>query len=367
MTAHRHCCIACLVLAAYFSSCGDSDPNDEADDCSVQAEICNGADDNCDGAIDEGFPEVGLACTVGVGACAVAGTVACAFDEQSTLCVAQAGSAIEELCGNGADDDCDGAVDEGFDQLTEPCDGADADLCMEGSWQCVSGVAVCDDQNDVDPDTCDALDNDCNPATLDGADDTRYGDPCDGADTDACIEGVFTSCSVGELQCGDPNDDTTQNDSDNCGTCGNACENPNGTTSCVSGACSPVCTFGWQACGDVDDGCATLRDTTPACLGFTQLQDVSGDGGGTSRIVTGYSEAFYLVRITETDPSVDDVTARVTLASPAGVNFGVCVLCANCGGLETCDNTEGVGGSDSIKVLGNDTPGEDAYDIIIRV
>jgi hypothetical protein len=72
-------------------------------------ETCNGLDDNCDGQIDEGNPEGGGSCDTGeLGACAagtdqcVAGAIACVADSQATA----------EVCGSGADEDCDGAVDE---------------------------------------------------------------------------------------------------------------------------------------------------------------------------------------------------------------------------------------------------------------
>ena len=90
------------------------------------AERCNGLDDNCDGTIDEGFPDLFRPCSTGVGACARAGTKVCAADGLSTQCDAIAGPVGEERC-NGLDDDCDGAVDDGFDGLGTACtvgDGA---------------------------------------------------------------------------------------------------------------------------------------------------------------------------------------------------------------------------------------------------
>jgi len=76
-----------------------------------QAETCNGADDDCDGANDNGF-NVGMSCTAGVGACANNGTIVC-IDPNNSACDAMAGQPSTEVCGDGVDNDCDGTSDEG--------------------------------------------------------------------------------------------------------------------------------------------------------------------------------------------------------------------------------------------------------------
>lgn len=69
------------------------------------AELCNGLDDSCDGAVDEGFG-VGTACDTGeLGICA-AGTTVCR--DGGALCVPDA-SPQPEVCDDGVDQDCDGA------------------------------------------------------------------------------------------------------------------------------------------------------------------------------------------------------------------------------------------------------------------
>ena len=123
-----------------------------------QAELCNGADDDCDGAIDEGFG-VGMVCDAGIGGCARDGVVVCALGE--ARCNAEPGPARAEEC-NGADDDCDGRVDEGG--LWEAC--YDFDEGAPGVGRCVAGRRACGDllcagQRGPADEVCNGDDDDC--------------------------------------------------------------------------------------------------------------------------------------------------------------------------------------------------------------
>jgi hypothetical protein len=74
---------------------------------------CNGIDDNCNGAIDEAFSNLGLSCSNGgTGACGAGGRFVCSGDGRSSVCNAPPrGMPGTETC-NGLDDDCDGLIDE---------------------------------------------------------------------------------------------------------------------------------------------------------------------------------------------------------------------------------------------------------------
>ena len=75
------------------------------------AERCDELDHDCDGELTNGFG-VGDPCFSGLGVCAVAGATVCA-EEGTAECDATAlPSTLEEICGNGDDEDCDGLVDE---------------------------------------------------------------------------------------------------------------------------------------------------------------------------------------------------------------------------------------------------------------
>jgi hypothetical protein len=101
------------------------------------AELCDGHDNDCDGRTDEDL-SVGAACSVGVGECRREGSRVCASDRTNTACSVTPGAPSAERC-DGRDNDCDGETDEGGDralcgegQICHASAGADAPSCRAG-------------------------------------------------------------------------------------------------------------------------------------------------------------------------------------------------------------------------------------------
>ena len=147
------------------------------------AEFCNNIDDDCDGEIDD-VPGLGIACEIGTGACRSTAETVCDTAAGAVVCPATPQDpAPADYCGNGIDDNCDGATDE--DECTSLC--VEDDDCPAPGEICVEGecdVIGCEIDEDCPPDqSCQGAI--CVPAELcfNAIDDDRDGD-IDCADAD---------------------------------------------------------------------------------------------------------------------------------------------------------------------------------------
>ncbi|MGV3625740.1 MAG: MopE-related protein [Archangium sp.] len=251
--------LAALLLVASFMSCPP------ARTCEPRREVCNGADDDCDGDVDEGF-ELGAACERGVGACKASGELRCSIDQLSVACAAREALPSDESC-NGIDDDCDGMTDESLagccvPGATLPC-GVDVGACSVGVQTCSSQRAFedCRDSNGNPQrlpgsvgERCNAIDDDC-----DGSTDETFtlGLACTRG-VGACAASGVTACAADEqtTRCdaieGTPSNETCDGLDDDCdGETDEAltgCCEPGMTQAC--GVSLGICVAGMQTCGN---------------------------------------------------------------------------------------------------------------------
>jgi alpha-tubulin suppressor-like RCC1 family protein len=231
-------------------SAGAADCNDGMGGNSVfpgAMERCNNADDNCDGAIDEGDPEAGASCVLmsmgsDPGVCrnearlrCVGGTLQCAQGVRP--------GERREMC-NALDDDCDGVADESF------C--VDATVDALGRQSAPTGYGSCAGT------TCTIA------RCVDGRGD------CNGRQIDGCEASL-------------------RDDANHCGACGVRC--PFGA-SCVAGLCARQTWTAVRTGGSYS--CLLNADGRVFCWGNNDAGQF-GDGTMTTRVdpvaVTGVTDA----------------------------------------------------------------------------
>ncbi len=170
-------------------------------------ETCNNRDDDCEGGTDEDFPQKGQPCDgPDVDQCQE-GTFVCNGTGTGLDCT-DLTDTLAEVCNN-ADEDCDGATDEDLYQAcSSPC-GAGTEVCVAGQWKNCSAMqptwctnyqtcgleSVCVSSCPAaPPESCNNKDDDC-----DGATDEDVTRPCSsmcGSGTEACHAGQWGTCTA---------------------------------------------------------------------------------------------------------------------------------------------------------------------------
>ena len=235
-------------------------------EAAAPVEVCDGRDNDCDRSIDEGF-DVGESCTVGVGACERTGTRVCSDTGSRTLCDVTPGTPRAEVC-DGIDNDCNGAIDDGLLNACGSCGPTPAELCNGEDDDCDGSVDegvrnACGGCGAVESERCDGIDNDCDGSIDEGVANACGGcgpvpeEICDGEDNDCdrlidegfgricgdCTPDGPETCDFRDNDCDGEIDEGLRNA---CGTCGAVHE---------------------EICNGADDDCDGLEDegTLNAC------------------------------------------------------------------------------------------------------
>jgi len=257
--------------AAGATMCQDGQVVDTCSPGQPGTEICDGVDNDCDGAIDAADGDlVRVPCEKQQGVCMGAmkpaqlcvngDWVACpdGVYSQAAYPAVYVTPGLDTSC-NGVDNDCDGLTDDNYVATQTTC-GVGACANTHGTKSCTNGQEVdsCNPTADATAERCNGLDDNCNGFT----DETfpNVGQGCDGPDPDVCASGVRVCTADGS---GTFCDETGGAQTERCDGVDNDCDGAtdegcdddfddwcDADMPCVTNVDIPLCPNG---CGDCDD------------------------------------------------------------------------------------------------------------------
>ena len=278
--------VACDENGAWGGCVGDTKP---------VAESCNKSDDNCDGEADEDFG-VGEPCTA-KGVCGKnEGHKEC-LGTQATICDTAPGgskdaSIDEELC-NGEDDDCDGKVDNKAFSVLGGQDGevAVVGTACKGVGECKDGLYKCvkaEDGVPVKAVQCSAFDK---AAPIDACDEAGKDEDCDGVSNLGCdcddgdkpkdCQTQANVCEKGDQTCVDGKWNACQGEvpgvAETCDGVDNNCDGK--TDNLPGGTAGADCKGKMGVCADVNGKFECDANGGVVCTSeYSATQEVCGDG-----------------------------------------------------------------------------------------
>jgi len=238
--------------------CGGDDCDDARAEVNPdQPEACDELDNDCDGAVDEGFDLGSDPSHCGVCGLACAANQVCSLGE----CLAGCAAGLEDCAGACVDTQVHLAHCGGCDR---PCGVPHAlNVCVQGACQvagCEPGWADCDLLPEdgceadlrTDPQHCSSCERSCD-AYPQGVPECRNGQCL----LSGCLAG-FGNCNQAQV---DGCEIDLGSEPSHCGSCPNACD---ASTFCYQGGCTDTCPEGMDVCGGQ---CIPIGDDPRNCGG----------------------------------------------------------------------------------------------------